>query len=124
MFLAGLLPALVMVAFLLLVGGYLRRGHGPLGGSCTVAAQADLRPLPQGRPGRPSGSCRAGGGHRLAGQRPGHAHRERGADGRLCRGSPRRWPTANWTGRLLARLPGRLRPVIGGVMLILGMALA
>ncbi len=28
MFLAGLLPALVMVAFLLVVGGYLKRGKG------------------------------------------------------------------------------------------------
>jgi C4-dicarboxylate transporter DctM subunit len=42
MFLAGLLPALVMVAFLLVVGGYLRRGEG-CDPACTGTA-------PPGRP--------------------------------------------------------------------------
>jgi tripartite ATP-independent transporter DctM subunit len=42
MFLAGLLPALVMVAFLLLVGGYLRRGEGGVRDVHDVQSPADV----------------------------------------------------------------------------------
>ncbi len=44
MFLAGVLPAVVMVVFLLLVGGYLRRGQSRLGVALSLHETRPLRP--------------------------------------------------------------------------------
>lgn len=44
MFLAGVLPAVVMVVFLLLVGGYLRRGQSRLGVALSLHEMHPLRP--------------------------------------------------------------------------------
>jgi TRAP-type C4-dicarboxylate transport system permease large subunit len=102
MFLAGLLPALVMVAFLLVFGGYLRRGRPRRG-----APQGRPAPRPRRRLGRPLGDPRPAGGHRLAGERHRHptesaaltaayalltqAVAHRGSTGRCCAAA---WPTA------------------------------
>jgi hypothetical protein len=102
MFLAGILPALVMVAFLLLVGGFLRRKGLIAPSAPLVRAEPDRSKPP---PGPPNGKSGAGGGHRLDGQRPGDAHRKRRVDRRLCAGDadprPSRTrlarPAAHWS---------------------------
>jgi C4-dicarboxylate transporter, DctM subunit len=120
MFLAGLLPAVVMVACLLLVGGYLRRDAAPGGAPATppdlrrmMAAAWDAKwelaapvvaigSLASGLA-TPTESAALTAAYALVTQ--GLVHREL------------RWP-------VLARALADCAQIIGGVMLILGMALA
>ena len=110
MFLAGVLPAVVMVVFLLLAGGYLRRSK--------LAVPAAT--ISFGHPG--SGNCWRGGGHRLAGQRHRHADRSAALFAAYAL-LARPWPTAelDWVHMRAALVD--CAEVIGGIMVILGMAL-
>ena len=116
MFLAGLLPALVMVAFLLVFGGYLRRGHRPW-----PPAPADLRrALAAAWAARWRSSPRWWRSARWPAASP--PHRERRPHRGLRPPHPgRRPPGADWP--LLRRCLADCAQVIGGVMVILGMAL-
>jgi C4-dicarboxylate transporter DctM subunit len=122
MFVAGLVPAVVMVASLLLVGGYLPARTG-CGRHAAVVSPHPIWGRPPARLGRPSGNWQRPGGHRFHRRGRGHTHRERCPHRRLCRGHAGRGPPRAGP-RRLARCLADCAMLIGGVMLILGMALA
>ena len=123
MFLAGLLPAVLMVACLLLIGGYLRRGAAPPSSTPTSPATPNLRDAAHaawaakweimapvvaigslvGGLATPTESAALTAAYAIATQSV--AHRELGL-------------------RLLGKCLAECAQLIGGVMLILGMALA